>query len=662
MLLDIKGNPLADYINGICEEVGVNPIDDVFAESDLREKGFSIRYNELLAFAVVHNWDPAYNRNAKTILKSKKKFNQFLRGVNLLEGTAPKDVLIEYLRLVKVFFKHELIITNFLESQRIYLTIENIINSDLPTCIFGETGTEKEFVANIIHKLSKLKSDKGKFIVLNCAGIPDYLLHKEVFGYAKSTFPGATEDHEGYLAKADGGTLFLDEIGDSGELFQKAMLRFLNDGSYNMLGDPLERKSKCRIICTTKSKIQNFQKEIKDKVRSDFYHRITGHIIYLPPLRHVRSNIPLLILLYTLATCKRFNFKDTVVYPSILLKFWITEEKWKGNYRQLKNSVEDYVTKFIHLERKGGYKIDRPFYNLTPLSGKWFEKNPLYILKPSKKEYMAYDRLWNTVDGYAILPFLKKLFPKDPWNFKIIVDLLHMVTNPYLHYALFRFNEKMNKCDYNKKLYNRYTNFRFTTGHEDLDDPSVKSDSSIKVKLPRKRPNEKLKTKKTSDKKAKYPIEKYSSIEVKINDDGIAENKIRLIPKTGSGVPERTIKFLNVSTKEFIFILFLIYERESGERFWLQRLKHSIKKRDELYPKFIDVLKWCGLHEKDIGESTEYVWWHQPDKRRELKRQISIKGHKVGLIGNIVMNAEWRGKGGSYELNPCFTNASIIRS
>ncbi|MCP3685991.1 MAG: sigma-54-dependent Fis family transcriptional regulator [bacterium] len=644
-MLDIKGNPLADYINEICKSSGFDPLGDIFDGCDLVEDGFSIKYNELLAFSIVQNWDPAYNPNAKAILKSRKKFNEFLKKFDFMEGAPPKDILSEYLRLAGKFYKYGLIITNFLEAHRIYSTIERISNSDLPVCVFGETGTGKELVGSIIHKLN---NSKNKITTLNCAGLPDHILHRELFGYARGAFPGATEDHEGYLASADGGTLFLDEIGDAGKLFQKAMLRFLDDGTYNCLGDPLIRKAKCRIICTTKSTIQDFQ-----KATPDFYHRISGHTIYLPPLRHMRSNIPLLLLLHTLAISKRYNYSDTVVFPGILLKFWIAGAEWEGNYRQLKNHVEDYATKFIHQERDGGYKIDRPFYNLIPIDGKFFEKDPLYILKQCKKDDTSYSRLYNLVDTQAITPYLEKLSPKENIWYNTIIDLLHMIANPYLHYALLRLNKQTGGCEYDFNSYNRYTNFRIISGHEDLDktkDQIKKSPTKTKIKG------------KQPPKKPKFSLETYNCIEATIDENNIAFNIIRLTPGLKSKDKIIEINFLNSSTREFMFLLFLIYEGECGEEYWLENLISAIKKQGSIYQKLKEVFKWCDFHSADIEELGDDTWWNNRRKRRELKRQISAKGHKVGIKEDLIVRTEKHGRGGSYQLNPFITTAKITKS
>jgi hypothetical protein len=173
------------------------------------------------------------------------------------------------------------------------------------------------------------------------------------------------------------------------------------------------------------------------------------------------------------------------------------------------------------------------------------------------------------------------------------------------------------------------------------------------------RQKDRQKLKRARSKSIEYSIEEYDSVEVYITVEGIAENKIYLIPKENSGAPKKTLEFQNSSTNEYIFLLFLIYERKSQGEYWLDRLRSSIISKGEIYAKFIDVLKWCGLSEHDIGESTKNIWWFQREKRRELKRQI-LK--KANLEGEIVRKTKWLGHSGNYELNPCLKKASIIKT
>ncbi|HJV16100.1 MAG TPA: sigma-54-dependent Fis family transcriptional regulator [Bacillales bacterium] len=203
---------------------------------------------------------------------------------------------------------------------------------DISLLILGETGTGKELFAQSIHGVS-LRNTKP-FVAINCSAIPESLLESELFGYEKGAFTGAnTLGHAGKFEAADGGTLFLDEIGDMPLTAQAALLRVLQEGCITRIGGMIPRQIDVRIIAATH---KNLQEEIEaGRFRSDLYYRLNGFTLKLPPLRwrtdllmlseHILSNIP-------------FNKEKMVLTEEA--KAFITEFEWLGNFRQLKNVLQ----------------------------------------------------------------------------------------------------------------------------------------------------------------------------------------------------------------------------------------------------------------------------------------------------------------------------------
>lgn len=136
--------------------------------------------------------------------------------------------------------------------------------------ITGPSGSGKEGLARLIHGISPRR--KMKFFPVNCGGINDETLISEIFGHVKGAFTGAYSDKQGAVALAEGGTLFLDEVGDMPPLSQAKLLRFLNDGFYQRMGDPEEKRSDVRIICATNKDLPQMIRE--KKFREDLYYRI----------------------------------------------------------------------------------------------------------------------------------------------------------------------------------------------------------------------------------------------------------------------------------------------------------------------------------------------------------------------------------------------------
>ncbi|HXK10352.1 MAG TPA: sigma-54 dependent transcriptional regulator [Vicinamibacteria bacterium] len=162
--------------------------------------------------------------------------------------------------------------------------------SDERVHVFGETGTGKEVVAKAVHALS---ARAGRAMVaVNVAGLSDELLISELFGHARGAFTGAVSDHEGYVARAEGSTLFVDEVGDMSPLAQVRLLRFLEDGEYQRLGDTAVRRANVRVVSATSVDLERRVRE--GRFRRDLWFRLKGERLDLPPLRERGDDVLLL--------------------------------------------------------------------------------------------------------------------------------------------------------------------------------------------------------------------------------------------------------------------------------------------------------------------------------------------------------------------------------
>ncbi|TYC62341.1 sigma-54-dependent Fis family transcriptional regulator [Rhodobacterales bacterium] len=215
--------------------------------------------------------------------------------------------------------------------------IARMAPSQAPVFITGESGTGKELCANAVHDLSE-RSDKP-FVTLNCAAIPRDLIESEIFGYMRGAFTGATDNRQGAAEQADGGTLFLDEIGEMDLLLQSKLLRFLQTGTFQRLGDTRTRKVDARIICATN---RNPVAEISaGRFREDLYYRLHVLPIHLPPLRERRDDIlPLaetFLRRFAREERRGFNGFDADAEARIV------SHNWPGNVRQLENTIRQMV-------------------------------------------------------------------------------------------------------------------------------------------------------------------------------------------------------------------------------------------------------------------------------------------------------------------------------
>ena len=163
--------------------------------------------------------------------------------------------------------------------------------SDEPALVVGETGTGKELLARRLHELSARAG--GNLVTVNVSAIPKSLFEREFFGHVKGAFTGAEMDSQGLAARADGGTLFLDEIGDLSLEVQPKLLRLLQNGSYQALGDPAERRTDIRLVAATNADLSQMVQ--RGEFRSDLYYRLKILELELPPVRERQEDILLLL-------------------------------------------------------------------------------------------------------------------------------------------------------------------------------------------------------------------------------------------------------------------------------------------------------------------------------------------------------------------------------
>jgi DNA-binding NtrC family response regulator/predicted hydrocarbon binding protein len=200
--------------------------------------------------------------------------------------------------------------------------------------LLGETGVGKEVFAHWIHD----NSDRAEqpIVAMNCAAIPNDLLESELFGVEKGAFTGAQQSRPGRFERANGGTLFLDEVGDLTAAAQVKLLRVLESGELERLGDVKTRKVNVRLIAATNV---NLQQAVKDgKFRADLYYRLNAYPVNIPPLRDRRPDIPLLLEAFIKKYALLHNKRIVGVTDKAMRM--LMSYSWPGNIRELENMME----------------------------------------------------------------------------------------------------------------------------------------------------------------------------------------------------------------------------------------------------------------------------------------------------------------------------------
>jgi transcriptional regulator with PAS, ATPase and Fis domain/tetratricopeptide (TPR) repeat protein len=222
---------------------------------------------------------------------------------------------------------------------RLVEEVHKIRSSDVTVLVTGESGTGKELVARAIHAISTRRNKV--FVPFNCTAVPKELSEGYLFGYRRGAFTGAVTDSQGVIRTAAGGTLFLDEIGDLPLDLQPKLLRFLQEGEIQALGEQRPAKVDVRIIAATNTDLEEMVAQ--GRFREDLYYRLNVIRLRVPPLRERRSEIPTIVNYYINHYSSKFGRKDVQITPQSIDLLMVND--WPGNVRQLCNEIQRIVAR-----------------------------------------------------------------------------------------------------------------------------------------------------------------------------------------------------------------------------------------------------------------------------------------------------------------------------
>jgi two-component system nitrogen regulation response regulator NtrX len=226
--------------------------------------------------------------------------------------------------------------------KRIMEQVQRVAPTNATVLVHGESGVGKELIARAIHRNS-LRA-RERFVQVNCAAIPEELIESELFGHERGAFTGATEKQTGKFEMADRGTIFLDEIGDMSPKTQAKVLRVLQEGEVERLGSSKTIKVDARVIAATNKMLE--QEIAENRFREDLYFRLSVIPIAVPPLRERLEDIPALVQHFTGQFSRDNNRRPARFSPAALEA--LAQARWRGNIRELRNSVERLLIMVDH--------------------------------------------------------------------------------------------------------------------------------------------------------------------------------------------------------------------------------------------------------------------------------------------------------------------------
>lgn len=305
---------------------------------DIRERDRDLSVIMITAYGTVENAVLAIQAGATNFIQKPWDNEKLLADIQAaVARRRAEEENIQLKRALKQRYNFENIIGKSEAMLRIFDLVAQVAPSRSTILLQGESGTGKELIAKALHMNSSRKD--APFVPVNTGSMPADLLESTLFGHVKGAFTSAIASKKGLFEIADKGTLFLDEIGTMTMETQAKILRVLQDRKFMHLGGVQELHVDVRIIAATNVDLRQMVKE--GKFREDLFYRLNVITIDLPPLRHRREDIPLLVT-YFLRKFAEENERDAREISPEALRY-LLDYNWPGNVRELENVMERAV-------------------------------------------------------------------------------------------------------------------------------------------------------------------------------------------------------------------------------------------------------------------------------------------------------------------------------
>jgi len=363
----------------------------------------------------VEGYETIYKSKDNKSIKAITNVSLFFNDKNDIIGAAEifKDMteIAQLKEQLRGKFSFENIVGKNNQMQEIYNLIREVAPSNATVLIQGESGTGKELIASAIQKYST--RDSNPFVKVNCAALAEGVLESELFGHVKGAFTGALKDNIGRFELANTGTIFLDEIGEISPSTQVKLLRVLQEGEFEKVGNNKTKKTNIRIIASTNKDLKKAMKE--GSFREDLYYRLNVIPLFVPPLRKRKEDIPLLIDYFIKKLNRTYKEKYIERVSKKTLNVMM-EYEYPGNVRELENIIEysfircsERVIKVDHLPKTLTDPVKEALDSQSPLTTlerelilSTLSKHDWKLHEVARNLGMSRTTLWRKIKRYNI--------------------------------------------------------------------------------------------------------------------------------------------------------------------------------------------------------------------------------------------------------------------
>jgi len=336
LLLDLRGSSSVDWANSLIKSLDKNALILVLIErQQLKSPAIPVLIGQ-------HAWD--YHTAPFEIDRLMRLLGHAMGIIRIKQQCTEK---------LKLSYEAPVGSVNSAVMQALDKQVKRAAPTEIPILIRGESGTGKELVARRVHQQSSRAN--GPFIAVNCGSLTSGVVQSELFGHEKGSFTGAVTQHKGKIAQADGGTLFLDEIGDLPLEQQVNLLRFLQEGTFDLVGGHAPCSANVRIVAATHIDLDVAIE--RGEFRLDLFYRLNGLTVLVPSLRERKEDIIELAMQFCQQYAGEYGVESCQFSPGA--KQAMLEHSWSGNVRELINRIrravllcEDGLIKSVDLELK----------------------------------------------------------------------------------------------------------------------------------------------------------------------------------------------------------------------------------------------------------------------------------------------------------------------